>query len=686
MPKDGLVLDLDAGNPNSYLSGTTWTDLSGKGNNVTLNNGPTYSTANGGTINFDGTDDSGYKNAPSGMNFSSTNAMSAEAWIKYSPNDYDFWFTGNNSGIKYRFGTNSSRYFYWDMGQHADRSYNGYQVPQNEWVHVVFTGGIESGTIVTRIYANGVLITTGNEGISSLPDVGEIWVGHGEGQGTHPFNGDIALLKIYNRVLTPQEISNSYTIQSPRYRVQLPRTVTDSLALDVDFGNTTSYPREGTTVYDRSGNGNNGTLTNGPIYEFVNGGVIGFDGVDDYVTFGNPSSMSNAQVTVTFWYNPTTLMNSTHNGIMNGRTPGGRFCLFWINGTTLSTQYRDDSGLSAAQGGVWTRSNAPVAVSANKWYFIQITGNESTNEWRVGVDLNVSTSSFSSQYVEPDATNWLLGRRAGTAYDHSKIANVQVYDRILTPSEVLENYKSTRSRFGNDGIVTSNLVFNVDAGNVNSFDNSGTTWNDLSGNGYNGTLTNGPTFNPYNGGNIEFDGTNDYVGFGSQFLIPGVIQDGTISNLTIEAWVKWDQFSAGGAYDEIISWWKGGSQTYSDGFLGTSVIGGGSPTKPVIRFGDGWANTGVTFTAATDVGKWFHVVAVKTTSNAYVYINGELRATKGSALSWGFNGYGTIGKHSSGGSEYIDGEIAIVRLYDTNLSSTQILQNYNADRNRFGLD
>ena len=55
---DGLVLCLDAANRKSYPgSGTTWTDLSGRGNTGTLTNGPTYSSANGGSIVFDGTDD-----------------------------------------------------------------------------------------------------------------------------------------------------------------------------------------------------------------------------------------------------------------------------------------------------------------------------------------------------------------------------------------------------------------------------------------------------------------------------------------------------------------------------------------------------------------------------------------------------------------------------------------------------
>jgi hypothetical protein len=59
-------------------------------------------------------------------------------------------------------------------------------------------------------------------------------------------------------------------------------------------------------------------------------------------------------------------------------------------------------------------------------------------------------------------------------------------------------------------IVTDGLVLYLDAGNVKSYPTTGTTWTDLVGVN-NGVLTNGPTFNPSNGGSIVFDGTNDYV-------------------------------------------------------------------------------------------------------------------------------------------------------------------------------
>ena len=217
--RDGLVMYLDAANSKSIVSGSnSWRDLSGNINNATLTNGPTYTGSFGGSIIFDGSNDYGINaSAPNGFNFNVTNAITAEAMIYYSPSSYDFWFSGNNSGIKYRFGTNPSGQFFWDMGQHVDRNYTSYVLPSNSWQHVTFTGGLEGGSIITRIYVNGNLITTQNEGISVLSTTSDFYVGAGETSTSWLFNGRIANLKIYNRALSASEILQNYNATKKRF-------------------------------------------------------------------------------------------------------------------------------------------------------------------------------------------------------------------------------------------------------------------------------------------------------------------------------------------------------------------------------------------------------------------------------------------------------------------------------------
>jgi hypothetical protein len=85
-------------------------------------------------------------------------------------------------------------------------------------------------------------------------------------------------------------------------------------------------------------------------------------------------------------------------------------------------------------------------------------------------------------------------------------------------------------------IITSGLLLNLDAGNTASYPGTGTTWTDLSGNGYNGTLTNGPTYSSSNGGTIVFDGTNDVASFGNILNIG-------LSSWTMSCWVKFNYVS-----------------------------------------------------------------------------------------------------------------------------------------------
>ena len=76
-------------------------------------------------------------------------------------------------------------------------------------------------------------------------------------------------------------------------------------------------------------------------------------------------------------------------------------------------------------------------------------------------------------------------------------------------------------------LVMNGLVLCLDAGNSKSYPGTGTTWTDLSGNGNNGTLTNGPTYSSANGGSLVFDGTNDYT---------QTPLSGTFPQITVEFW------------------------------------------------------------------------------------------------------------------------------------------------------
>jgi hypothetical protein len=236
-------------------------------------------------------------------------------------------------------------------------------------------------------------------------------------------------------------------------------------------------------------------------------------------------------------------------------------------------------------------------------------------------------------------------------------------------------------------IVTSGLVLNLDASNASSYAGSGTSWFDLSGNGNNGTLTNGPTFNSANGGSIVFDGTNDYISIGSQ----NIVGTGT-SAFTGELWWYINKTLASGEYIMPIR-----IKQDSEFFIALYNPSGTYNLYGTFR---GYAQYGIPVTNSDYINKWICMQFVytggnKNTASSYkFYINGAQIAV-GSNSFGAAGGEGAncniIGADGNSGcntfftSGVMKGNIASYRLYTGELTAAQLLQNYNATKTKFGL-
>ena len=229
-------------------------------------------------------------------------------------------------------------------------------------------------------------------------------------------------------------------------------------------------------------------------------------------------------------------------------------------------------------------------------------------------------------------------------------------------------------------IVTNGLVLDFDAGQQNSYSGSGTTWTDLSGRGNNGTLTNGPTYNGANGGSIVFDGVNDYgVLINTSSLRPGA------GDFTIEAWIYKTGTSGGNVGDVATIYgtaWSGGSAA------GAWILYANENSGTKITFAI-W-NTGiVTSTTTILTNQWYHIVVSRIGTTVRLYINNVLESTgtsSANANNSAYNIYVGLYYDPSGFLGYFNGRIPIVRLYNgKGLTATEITQNYNALRGRFGL-
>ena len=210
---DGLVFAVDAANYESYPgSGTTWTDLAGS-NNGTLTNGPTFDSANGGSIVFDGTDDYVDTQLTSGATFT-----------------WSVWFNADSVGSSYQniisikspnymlmlLDGNSTNMGFWTQDGLGGGSLNMNSITTNTWFNAVFVREGNSITNGYKTYLNGVFKGQANTGTWSSSDV--VWLG-----GRDPLNinqqydGKISNVKIYNRTLSSTEITQNYNALKGRF-------------------------------------------------------------------------------------------------------------------------------------------------------------------------------------------------------------------------------------------------------------------------------------------------------------------------------------------------------------------------------------------------------------------------------------------------------------------------------------
>ena len=224
---------------------------------------------------------------------------------------------------------------------------------------------------------------------------------------------------------------------------------------------------------------------------------------------------------------------------------------------------------------------------------------------------------------------------------------------------VIVRYKGPRKATG--GTITT-----VDNETVHTFTSSGsfvagTHFADLSGNNYNATLTGSPVFNSANNGSVVFDGSTQYAATSNIAL--------SFTTFSMECLVKYNSLSGNqGLFTynntNVINLWKGSG------------------------LGMRWeVNTsGQAITGANDLatGVWYHFVGVYNGSQAILYRNGVVYAgpttlTSHTSESANFE----IGRYNGAGNT--NGSISVARFYNRGLTATEVLQNYNTTKARFGL-
>ncbi len=228
-------------------------------------------------------------------------------------------------------------------------------------------------------------------------------------------------------------------------------------------------------------------------------------------------------------------------------------------------------------------------------------------------------------------------------------------------------------------IITDGLILCLDAADKKSYSGSGTTWYDRSGDNIDGTLINDLAFSTDAGGCLDFDGVDDYVQRAQGFQI------GNVRQKTLEVWLKdWGNGAVLSRTEHANNY------KWQDHFRALSQLMSGSGYGTRYSFP----------TAATEASGWHHWVNVcdedlTATNRVKRYIDGVLIsstsqfADDGSSFYDGSDLYLDIGMmdygQGGGASNFFDGKIAVVRIYNFALSQSQARANFNAMKSRFGL-
>ena len=405
-----------------------------------------------------------------GTDYSWGNDNTWEAWVNRtsSINGYNM-FMGDY--LPY-FALNSSNQVHFSdyIGSNQRNVYStGITIQNNTWYHLAFTAEYDGSANTTmKIYINGVLNNSASWAGTQAASysTSNFTIGDGRSDATwYPFNGKVAGVKLYTKALTATQVKRNFMAQRMRFELMgdVPEITESGLVLNLDAGDSSSYPGSGTTWSDLSGNGNNATLINGPTYSSAYGGSIVFDGTDDYAALGSGSLVNGlTDITLEVWFKADS--TGTNRALIYGDANDS---LSYDNGCSLryDSAGKWGGGTNVIKTGLGQNGAANISSSANA---IESSSNIQTTGWTcitVTADVGSSISLYKNGQLDTptysisnketsisNCTNFVIGKDGGGSsggnYWDGSISIVRVYNRVLSASEVQQNFDALRSRFG----------------------------------------------------------------------------------------------------------------------------------------------------------------------------------------------------------------------------------------------
>ena len=411
---------------------------------------------------------------------------------------------------------------------------------------------------------------------------------------------------------------------------------------------------QNTTLYDLSAGDRNGTLYNAPSFKSI--GAISFDGVNDY----SRVTLNGANLDDACTIEGTLRRNSIHPNwrtFFNIKPNGANYPFFEFRSSGGTPNIYGDYYIGSSE---WSTPSATLNAGDFGHAVATHDGNGNMKMYLNGELIGTRTGVAALDL----GVNPIL--QIGLAYSNDRptdidIAGIKIYNKAISETEVKQNYYKAP-------IVTDGLVFAVDAGNLVSYENNSTTAYNLAGS-ETGTLTNGVGFDSGNADSWTFDGTNDYID------ITGLDSSYQVSAGSIEAWIK----PSSDGSDQMVCGLGGGATLGATRLIRIngnqwSFVGYGSANQdwgniaPVafntwVHIVIGWNGTALTF--------WLNGVEYNTTRSGIVTPNSSI-------IRLGVSPWNTIDRA-------FEGDIALMRMYSKLITSAEVTQNFNAQRNRFGI-
>jgi hypothetical protein len=432
------------------------------------------------------------------------------------------------------------------------------------------------------------------------------------------------------------------------------------------------YSGSGTTW--QSSVGPDATLVNAPVYVSAAPTYFDFDGVNQYAEFLHDSVLKpTAAITMEQWISADdwSAGDSVNYLASLSCTQGGGYAHYIWSGTWRSY---------VRVGASYQIPTADVSGFADYSYHHLVTTFDGryTRLYVDGVLTDTEDLGTSGNVIGYDADNSILigAEATGTTgaagqYWRGKVGLTRIWNRALTDAQVTEIYAENSERFAN--IVATNLQLYLTAADPSSYPGTGTTWTDLSANGYTTTLSGAPAFNSTY---FTFDGTTEYVdtnqSLGAESFSVGAWFRTTASGINM---ILSKETTAGWPWNYRI--WLNSGQ-----IIGDIAQSGG--TNNAIN------SSGPTY----NDGSWHLVMFTRNDSTLTLYVDGSQIASQGDTLTgtivnaqelWIGRSAFTAGGTRPTGSYQYTGDIGQIFIYDAVLTPTQVLQNYDATRATYGL-